>query len=92
MQLLREMLEEKYDCDIDEFIDVAIACRHDVNESANVFELQLSGDIEIDAVQREAQRQFESLALDAALDFDSIKAFEDDHGALPSNRQENWFG
>jgi HD-like signal output (HDOD) protein len=83
MQAFQSLLAEQFDCDIDTLVDLALGCQQAVRESAEIFQVQLSGEIDIDAVQREARRQFESAALEATLDLDSLEAIFEDHSTGP---------
>jgi HD-like signal output (HDOD) protein len=74
MQALKILLSESIGCDTDALIDLALRCRQAVNESARFFRVHLAGTIDVDAVQRESRRQFETAAIDATLDLDSLEA------------------
>ncbi len=74
MQLLKEMLADEFDCGVDDLLDLALACRSAVIESTEIFQVQLVGDIDIEAVQLEARRLFEDVALEAAVDLDSVES------------------
>ncbi len=89
MQVLTELLADEFDCDMDDLIDLALACRSDVREAEDIFGVRLSSDIDIDMVQSEARRQLETATLDAMLELDVFDAMAADYSLeSPSRNQE----
>ncbi len=83
MKAFQALLAELFEIDIDGLLDLALDCQQAVNESAEIFQVKLAGEIDVDAVQDEARRQFESAAIMATLDLDSLEAAFEDHSAYP---------
>ena len=84
LQPLQTMLSEHFSYGTDDFIELALACKQSVQDSAELFQIQLTEQIDIEALRREAHRQFETAAFAATLDLDSLEAVVLDH----STRQE----
>jgi len=77
MQSLQWVLAERFDSHVDDLVDLALATKQAVQESAAIFQVELAEQIDVDAVQREARRQFESTAIEATLDLDSLESVMD---------------
>lgn len=77
----RKLLHFGFGLDTDAFINLAVACKADISRQAEIFAVQLSGNIDCQALLEEARQQHLDLALEAALDMDSVEAVLDDHSA-----------
>lgn len=70
----RSLLRADFGYDTDKFIALAVACKDEVTEQAELYGVTLDRDIDVDAILEEARRQFVAASLETALDFDSALA------------------
>ncbi len=68
----RTYLDEEFGYSVDDYIDLATLAKQRIDETAALYQCRLSGEIDIDAVQEAARRQFVETALETALDLDSL--------------------
>ncbi len=68
----RTYLEEEFSLSLDEYIDLATVAKQKIDETATLYHCRLTGEIDIEAVQQAARRQFVETALETALDLDSL--------------------
>lgn len=74
VQDVRRLLEAEYGLGIDGFITLAVECKQLIQESAEIYRVQLPGQIDCDELLREARRQYMEEAMEAAIDWDSLAA------------------
>lgn len=78
---VRAFLHAHFDVDTDAFIDLAVGCRDDIAQSANLLGVKFQETYDCQALLEEARkRQFE-LSLETALDLDSLSASLEDRAA-----------
>jgi HD-like signal output (HDOD) protein len=70
---LRRVLEDIFDTDVDGLISLAEACRTEFRQSAELFRVNVKGDIDVKAIRREAQRLYQDTAMDAVIHLDSLE-------------------
>ncbi|TWU27377.1 HDOD domain-containing protein [Bythopirellula polymerisocia] len=73
MRILLPMLKTRFDLDVDDLITLATECKDAVKESVEVFQVRIDGEIDIYAIQREAQAIYEAAVLETAVDLDSLE-------------------
>lgn len=73
----RQWLAEHYGMDTDRFIAFAMECKQEILDSAQLFCVKLKGRIDIGTLRREAIRGFKEVAMNTALEYDSISAVLD---------------
>lgn len=85
MESLTNLLAEEFDCDVDDLIDLALACQGAVQEAAEVFGVRLPAEIDIALVESEARSQLQMITLDAMFELDGVDSAADlPHGPPPS--------
>jgi HD-like signal output (HDOD) protein len=77
MQPLRLVLGNQFGMDLDDLITLAVESKEAVNKSMEIFDIQLEGHIDLEAVEQQAREQFELAALDTAADLDCVESFAD---------------
>ncbi|MGQ9503407.1 MAG: HDOD domain-containing protein [Thermogutta sp.] len=70
----RQWLADHFHIDLDGFITLAMDCKQDILDNAEMFSIHLEGRIDIDLLRREAQRQFKQVALETSLEYDAMTA------------------
>jgi len=75
MQPLQLVLGNQFGMDVDDLITLAVESKEAVNKSMEIFEVQLEGHIDLEAIEQQARAQFELAALDTAADLDCVEAF-----------------
>ncbi|MHB0956110.1 MAG: HDOD domain-containing protein [Pirellulaceae bacterium] len=68
----RALLESHFGLDLDGFITLAIECKEMLQENAQIFRVQLTGEIDCDALIIQARHQYMATAMEAAIDWDSL--------------------
>ncbi len=74
MRILLPLLRTRFDLDVDDLITLATECKEAVKESVEVFQVRIHGEIDIDAIQLEAQAMYQAAVLETAVDLDSLEA------------------
>lgn len=74
MKLLLPLLSIRHHLNVDDLISLAGECKQSVNESVDIFQLRLEGEIDIDAVETQARMLYELAALESAAHMDSVDA------------------
>lgn len=74
MRILLPLLKTRFDLDVDDLISLATQCKEAVKESVEVFQVRIDGEIDIDAIQSEAQAMYQAAVLETAVDLDSLEA------------------
>lgn len=77
MQPLQQVLVRKLDLGIDDLITLVLATKTSIEESSDIFGVQLPGEIDLEAVEVQARELFRVAALDIAVDMDCIEACSD---------------
>ncbi len=70
----RQLLEAEYRLTLDGFITLAVDCKEIIRDSADVYRVRLSGNIDCDAILEQARAQYMDEAMEAAIDWDSLAA------------------
>jgi HD-like signal output (HDOD) protein len=70
----QEFLTAQFDIDLDGFISLVVACKNDIQSSADLFRVTLAGSIDCKDLLNRALSQHRSEAMDAAFDLDSLIA------------------
>lgn len=70
----RQWLSDHFHIDLDGFISLAMDCKQDILDNAEMFSIHLEGKIDIDLLRREAHRQFRQVALETSLEYDAMTA------------------
>ncbi len=70
----RQLLESEFGMSMDGFITLAVDCKEIVYDSADVYDVRLTGSIDCEALLNEARRQYMDEAMEAAIDWDSLAA------------------
>ncbi len=73
------LLQQQYNLDLDGYIAMAVECKGEIQENADMFGVSLPGSIDCDALLEEARKVHVEASLEAALDLDSITAAIEDH-------------
>ncbi|MBI3861696.1 MAG: HDOD domain-containing protein [Planctomycetia bacterium] len=68
----RDFLNERCGVGLDDFIELALACRNDINESADAFGISLSEQVNSEQLIDEARRLSFAAAFDATSELDSL--------------------
>ena len=75
MQPLQQVLVRQLGLEIDDLITLVLATQKSIEESSDIFGVQLTGEIDLEAVELLARDLYKDAALDMAADLDSIEAF-----------------
>lgn len=78
----RRLLDSEFGVGTDGFITLAVECKRAINESARIYQVHFSRQIDCDELLREAQRQYREEAMEAAIDWDSLAAVAGDDEAI----------
>ncbi len=70
MRILLPLLKTRLDLGVDDLISLANDCKQAVTESMEVFQVRIEGEIDIDAIQREARAIYEAAVFEAAANLD----------------------
>ncbi len=70
----RGFLEMHFDIDIDGFIDLAVECKEDVAQGAEVFQIRMQEEMDCDAIMEQARELQTTAALESALELDSLES------------------
>lgn len=73
MQPLQQVLIRQLDLNIDALITLVLATKESIEESSDIFGVQLQGEINLAAVELQARELFRVAALDLADDFDDAE-------------------
>jgi HD-like signal output (HDOD) protein len=73
----QRLLLERFDLGLDGFISLALKCKSDIAENADLFHVELVGSINCDALLEKALHLYREEALATALDLDSLTAVID---------------
>lgn len=74
----QQVLREQFEYDTDELIDLALACKEEMVQQAEMYGVHLKEEIDVKALMAEARRQFVTASLETARDFDTAMAVMDD--------------
>jgi HD-like signal output (HDOD) protein len=74
MTNLRRVLRDEFDIDVDGLISLAEYCRREFRESAELFRVNVTGDIDVEAIRREAKQLFTDAAMEAVIYVDSLES------------------
>ena len=74
MSEIQEFLQTHFQIDLDALIALAMDCKQEIQQYAEVFRVHLEGSIDCDAIRRAAHRQFKFEAIQTAMDLDSMTA------------------
>jgi HD-like signal output (HDOD) protein len=74
MRLLLPILKTRFDLGIDDLIVLATECKRSVEESVEIFQVRLDDEIDVDALQREAQALYEAALFEMSADLDTHEA------------------
>ena len=75
MQPLQQVLVRQLGLEIDDLITLVLATQKSIEESSDIFGVQVQGEIDLQAVELLARDLYKDAALDMAADLDSIEAF-----------------
>ncbi len=75
MRMMQHFFLSEFSFDLDEFISFVLACREDISENADVFCAALPEAVQCKDIVEHARRQFETEALQTAVECDSISAW-----------------
>jgi hypothetical protein len=78
----RKFLQEECGFNLDDFIDLALRCRSDIDESAEAFGISMGKSVNCQQLIDEARRVSLETALEAALELDTIETVA---GSLTTN-------
>lgn len=76
MRLLLPLLKTRFDLGIDDLIVLATECKRSVEESVEIFQVQLEDKIDVDVLRREAQALYESVLFEMSADLDNQDSSE----------------
>lgn len=94
VRVAQSLVLTEFDIDTDGFIDLALTCQDEINQSAADFGVSLDHPIDCQQLLQEAQQRFAEASLETAMEFDSLtSAFEDCSlvGQSRVDRSENDF-
>ena len=74
---IQALLERRFDFDLDGFIDLAMECKADIADAAEMFAVRIEGEIDCRRLRLEAARRFREEAIDTAIDYDGVTAVLD---------------
>ena len=77
MQPLQLVASQQLDLDVDDIITLAINTKGAVQESMQIFGVELHGDIDLDALEDQARELYAAAARDSSSDTDYLDAFID---------------
>lgn len=72
MPEVQQLLQSEFRLDLDGFITLAVECKQDIADSAELFRVELAGSIDCEALARSALHQYKAEAVQTALDWDSV--------------------
>ncbi|MHB8972300.1 MAG: HDOD domain-containing protein [Pirellulaceae bacterium] len=70
----RALLATHFGLDLDGFITLAVECKSTIQENAQVYQVELTSEIDCDALLKQARHQYMDAAMEAAIDWDSLAA------------------
>jgi HD-like signal output (HDOD) protein len=76
---VRLSLHRAFGLDTDGFITLALACKQELTEQAQLFDVNLAESLDCQALVDRAREQHLAAALETALEYDSLMAVFDDH-------------
>lgn len=76
MRLLLPLLKTRFDLGVDDLIELATDCKRAVEESLEIFQLRLDDEIDLDALQREAQALIQEAVFEISADLDGLEFVE----------------
>ena len=79
---VRRLLEAGFGLDLDGFITLAVECREIVHENAELYNVQLAGEIDCDALLAQARQKYMEEAMEAAVDWDSLASVADQENTV----------
>lgn len=65
MQPLQQVLNRRLGLEVDELITLALKTEEAINESMDIFGVQIDGEIDLEEVEQQAREQYEQAALDS---------------------------
>ncbi len=81
LPLARKYLHRFFNIGVDDFITLAVECKEDIADAADMFAVELQGEIDCEQLKAEAQRRFRKEAIETSVDYDSMTAvFQQDYG------------
>jgi HD-like signal output (HDOD) protein len=72
MRLLLPLLKTRFDLGVDDLIELATACKKDVEESVDIFQMRFDDQIDLDTLQREARSLYEAAIFEISADLDNL--------------------
>lgn len=70
----RQLLESEFGMNMDGFISLAVECKEIIHDSAELYQVKLSGSIDCEELLTAARSQYMDEAMEAAIDWDSLAA------------------
>jgi hypothetical protein len=70
----REWIERHYELDIDGFLDLALACKQQITDEAEIYGVRVQETVAAETLEKQARQQFADAAIETAIDSDSISA------------------
>lgn len=74
LPLTRKYLRRYFGLGLDDFISLAVTCKEDIADNADMFSVELRGEIDCDLIRREAKKRYRQEAIETAVDYDSMTA------------------
>ncbi|MBY0588442.1 HDOD domain-containing protein [bacterium] len=69
--MVQDILRAELNFDTDKLIELAIACKEQISQQAELYGVDVEGEIQVEALLDEARRLFVTASLETAMDFDS---------------------
>lgn len=73
MLLLLPLLRTRFDLGVDDLITLANECKVAVQESVEIFQVRIEGEIDVDTLQHEAQTLYAEVVMQNAVNLDSLE-------------------
>ncbi len=70
----RSLLESEFGLDLDGFITLAVDCKEIIRDNAQLYHVQLRGEIDCEELVHQARQRYMDEAMEAAIDWDSLAA------------------
>jgi putative nucleotidyltransferase with HDIG domain len=72
MRLLLPLLKTRFDLGVDDLIELATACKKDVEDSVEIFQMRFDDQIDLDTLQHEARALYEAAIFEISADLDHL--------------------
>jgi HD-like signal output (HDOD) protein len=75
----RRALQQSFGLDTDGFINLVLACKEELAETAQLFDVSVNDTLDVQRLLEQAQEQYQAAALETALELDSLLSVFHEH-------------